>query len=119
MSNNITKADAGVWLDGAYGWTNTYRVIDTAVEYEFKLSDLGVASLDAYKTKDVVGLEDLTAEECASLGGWDNIHELVSELSADATDYLQSLVTDDDLYFIWDAGELSLQEVDEEGEPVL
>jgi hypothetical protein len=94
-----------VWLDGAHGWHNTYRVVDTAVVNGFKLDPTDSAIIERYRRGST---------------GWDCVGECgdteaAHEISAEATEYLQSLVTDDYLMFVWDAGELSLTERTDHG----
>ena len=96
MSNSIGRESLGVWLNGAYGWHNTYRVIDCAVREGFKLEVSDASFVDEYRHNP----EGVVAEYAL-------------EISAEATEYLQSLVTDG-LMFVWDAGELSLQEVEDD-----
>ena len=95
----IGRESLGTWLDGAYGWHNVYRVVDAAVSYGFQLQPGDDFFLDHFK----------------SSGGTKH-EETALEISDEATDYLQSLVTDDHLVFVWDAGELSLQEVEDESQ---
>jgi len=99
----ITRDYTGVWLDGAFGWHNTYRVIDAAVARGFKLDENDSDALELYRR-----------DETPPNGTTYDYVNIVHDLSADATEYLQSLVTEDDLYFVWDAGELSLQEVEDD-----
>ena len=88
----ITPANAGTWLDGALGWHNTYRVIDIAKAYGFTLEPHNENLVDAFRQS-----EELTYSEL----------DVVHEISAEATDHLQSLAPEG-YYFDWDAGELSL-----------
>lgn len=92
--NEIHASDAGVWLDGAMGWRNTYRVIRIAEGHGFEaipeLEDV-ISRLERY------GQDDVTTEEW-----WDAV-----SLSDDATDHLNSLAPEG-FWFEWDMGELRL-----------
>ena len=92
----ITEADAGTWLSGSMGWHNTYRVIDVARDYGFAVSPEDMQAVRRYADGD---LSDQT--------------DTVFDLSAEATDYLQTLAPEG-YAFDWDAGELNLIKIDEE-----
>lgn len=87
MAAEITPADAGCWLDGHYGWHNTYRVIETAQAYGFTMS-----------ADDREAVARFAASE-----NDDNDAEWVYELSHDATEYLQNLAPDG-YSFVWEDG---------------
>lgn len=95
----ITVADAGCWLDGHFGWHNTYRVIEKAQAYGFVLPN---------------GREDEDAIARYKAGDPDiDDAEAVMEMSNEATDYLQSKAPEG-YVFKWDMGELCLMEDDDD-----
>jgi hypothetical protein len=101
----ITPADAGTWLDGSQGWTNSYRVIDRAVAYGMAIDPDDDMIRDAYADgADSVTLSTGEVLDAGSIG------EAISgqgELSDRATEYLESMAPDG-YTFLWDTGELSL-----------
>lgn len=91
MSYTFKRGDEGCYLDGTYGWLNTYRVIELAQAHGWKLSD-------AYRVAvNLFGASDDIWELVAGQGG----------LADSATDYLQG-ITEPGLYWEWDMGELCL-----------
>lgn len=111
----ITAADAGTWLDGHMGWHNHYRAIDRAVSYGMPYSADDDAIRDAYADE----AESVTLADGEVLDQ-DSVAEAIlgqGELLDKATDYLQSLAPKG-YAFIWDMGELSLSQVNDDGEPV-
>lgn len=98
----IEESEAGCWLDGNQGWNNTWRVIERAENYGFKVSDEDRALIEKYKE---------------TSGTDEDAHEVISgqgELSDKATEWLEELAPNG-FTFVWDAGELSLM-TDEEAE---
>lgn len=98
----IPHTQAGTWLDGAHGWTNSYRVVDRAVEWGW---DLGKSH-----GHDVKEAERIVAAYRDSVNT-DDEGEMMIEISNDATDYLSSIAPWG-YDFAWDAGELSLTETE-------
>ena len=47
----IGRESLGMWLDGAYGWHNTYRVIDAAVVYGFRLDEDDSRTVELYRNE--------------------------------------------------------------------
>jgi hypothetical protein len=89
----ITAADAGCWFDGQYGWHNTYRVCERALDYGW-LDGQDDAKREAAEAI----AEYVTAKGCS---------DALDELNCDATDYLQSIAPAG-YVFEWDAGELTM-----------
>lgn len=46
---NGSKVETGCWLDGAAGWTNSYRIVDTAVHHGMELDAEDTAVVDWYR----------------------------------------------------------------------
>lgn len=92
----ITADQAGCWLGGHGGWTNSYRVIYLAESYGFTLTEEDQDAVVKYRAHHGV-TEDELIEAVIGQGG------LVDK----ATAYLESLVPEG-YHFEWDAGELSL-----------
>lgn len=90
----ITPDMAGCWLDGHYGWHNTYRVVELAEEYGFPLEAWEHAALDRYMDSDAT---DADTETVIGQGG----------LFDRATDYLNERAPEG-FHFEWDMGELCL-----------
>lgn len=91
----ITPDDAGVWLDGRYGWHNAYRVIERAGDYGFVVPDEYSEALLRFIVN--IDVSDTDHEAITGHG----------ELSDMATDHLNDLAPDG-YSFVWNAGELSL-----------
>lgn len=94
--NKITQDMAGCWLDGHFGWHNTYRVIGIARAYGFTVGFDDMALVERYSHEGESG--DETGLEYA---------QAVEEIADDATDYLNTLAPEG-YCFEWDAGELML-----------
>lgn len=103
----ITPDLAGCWLDGHYGWHNTYRVVAVARAYGFTLSADDEAMIGAYERQ-----ESAVTLPCGTALDEASINEHAIELSDEATDYLQSLAPDG-FVFQWDTGELLLLSEDD------
>lgn len=122
MTKRITEDMAGCWLDGHYGWTNHYRVVDRAQEWGFQIDADEQKLVDVYRLNDdesevlkllladregdmptdadrreAEGLIEDAADVMLGQGG------LVDK----ATEYLDSLAPEG-MAFYWDMGELSL-----------
>lgn len=89
------EAHTGVWLDGAGGWLNQYRVIDLAMGYGMQLSDEDTRLISDYRGESFTLILTIDVAEC--IGG----------LADKATEYLQELCAPG-YVLTWDAGELSL-----------
>lgn len=101
----FTAADQGCYLDGHFGWHNTYRVVQLAQSFGFVVDDADdVHALEAYEDGSA---DDAQWEAVAGQGG----------LADKATDFLNGL-TEEGLAWIWDCGELCLLAVDEDGEVI-
>lgn len=46
---NGNQVEAGCWLDGAAGWTNSYRIVDTAVHHGMELDAEDAAVVEWYR----------------------------------------------------------------------
>lgn len=46
---NGNKAEAGCWLEGAQGWTNSYRIVDIAVGHGMELNVDDAAIVEWYR----------------------------------------------------------------------
>lgn len=94
----------GCWLDGHWGWHNSYRVVLRAKEYGFKVPEEYQSVIDKYCAYDEVsGFEETLSED-----EWESIHGQ-GELCDKATEWLQELAPEGHL-FVWDAGELILMD---------
>lgn len=99
---NGEEVGTGTWLEGAHGWTNSYRVIDIAEGHGFTMDADERAALDWYRAS---GESDASGsdEELDML-------EIVTGqrgLSDRATDHMEELLPGG-WTLHWDAGELSL-----------
>jgi hypothetical protein len=106
LRREISPDMAGTWLDGQYGWRNTSRVIDRAIEHGMILDAEGIALVDWYREHGGDYEPDAIVAS-----------EAVNEISIDATDYLRALMpTGYDLQ--WEAGELQMVVADlDDGDP--
>ena len=86
-----TPADTGCWLDGTYGWHNTYRIIDTATGRGMPLSAEDEAALDLYRA-----------------GEGDEISLTVGEIAEEALTWLNDHVAPEGYVFEWYEGDLML-----------
>lgn len=107
MSETITlkngnKVEPGTWLDGTYGWTNSYRIIDMAVAHGMSLDAEDAAAVDRYR-------ESGSSDAGASDDELDMLEIVTGQggLSDKATDYMQDQLPEGWM-LRWDAGELSL-----------
>lgn len=98
--------DVGCYLDGHFGWHNTYRVIELARSLGFVVSDADWRPIETYK-------EGYYDRDICEDEEYDAAAEAVNGLSDAATEYLQS-ITAEGLYWEWDMGELCLVESDEQ-----
>lgn len=48
--NNGNKVESGCWLDGAHGWTNSYRIVDIATHHGMELDADDAAIVEWYRT---------------------------------------------------------------------
>ncbi len=103
----ITEADAGTWLDGHWGWHNTYRVVEKAQAYGFKPTVADRKVIRAYEAEEASVVVAGRTLDRGDIGEW------AMEVSNDATDFLQSKAPEG-YYFEWDSGELSLIKEDDE-----
>lgn len=63
MTNTITlkngnEVEPGCWLDGALGWHNSYRIVDTAVHHGMELDAEEKAIVDAYRKSGESDMDD-------------------------------------------------------------
>lgn len=84
--------DTGTYLDGSLGWHNTYRVVELAVSHGMVLDEADLHVLSQYKLGEVQDTDIL---------------DEVDDLADKAVEHLES-VTDDDVIWERDAGELIL-----------
>jgi hypothetical protein len=121
MTNKITKDMAGCWLDGRWGWTNAYRVIEKAWEWGFKTDPADDRLVAVYRLsndeeavlallREELGEQAADASEEALIGEARSLIEVANEavtgqgeLSDRATDYLDSLAPEG-MAFHWDDG---------------
>jgi hypothetical protein len=110
MSNTITSDQAGCWLDGHFGWHNSYRVAELAFEYGWNPEDRPDVEriIDVYKSRDVFGPADKYSDQEI-----DDACEQINDVVEEATDYLQSLAPAG-YVFEWDCGELCLWRAEDE-----
>jgi hypothetical protein len=99
----------GTWLEGSFGWHNSYRVVDRAIEFGFEVPADYADDLRRYRDQDYADLSEddkVTAEEAIVGQG---------ELADKATDFLNEKAPED-YGFEWDMGELSFRalELDDE-----
>jgi hypothetical protein len=96
---------SGVWLDGRFGWHNSYRVVLKAEEFGFVVPEEYRDVMDNYRTNGDSMYFTETDEQ------WEAIHGQ-GELSDMATDFLQERAPEG-YQFVWDMGEFQLM-TDEE-----
>ena len=89
--DGLVSLGAAVIFDGAYGWHNTYRLVDLAADHGMKLSDEDAAAVARYRTEP---------------GGDD--FEAVSDLADSADDFLNNQVATEEWSFGWSDGEFLL-----------
>lgn len=104
----IPHTEAGTWLEGSHGWTNSYRAVDRAEEWGW---DLGKA-----EGEDVTEVRRVVKAYREGVADDDDSEEMI-RISNDATDYLSSIAPWG-YDFGWDAGELSLYETEMSAEEV-
>lgn len=85
--------DVGCYLDGHFGWHNTYRVIELAEECGFVVTPADREYVERFKA--------------GAFASDETAYEIVHEISNDALDHLQSR-TAPGLYWVWDEGGLDL-----------
>lgn len=95
-----TEVGVGTWLDGRYGWTNTFRIIDIAQSYGFEMDADDRAAVEWYKDSGNVGDSDDDLDKLEIVTGQGG-------LSEKATEHVQDLLPEGWI-LRWDAGELSL-----------
>lgn len=98
----IPHTEAGTWLEGSHGWTNSYRVVDRAEAWGW---DLGKAD-----GEDVAEVRRIVQAYRDGVADDDDSEEMI-RISNEATDYLSSIAPWG-YDFGWDAGELSLYETE-------
>lgn len=96
----IPHTEAGTWLDGSHGWTNSYRVVDRAEAWGW---DLGKAD-----GEDVAEVRRIVQAYRDGVADDDDSEEMI-RISNEATDYLCGIAPWG-YTFGWEAGELSLYE---------
>ncbi|MET7984584.1 hypothetical protein [Streptomyces sp. NPDC005281] len=103
MTATLEKVEiwmAGCWLDGHFGWHNSYRVVLKAEEFGFIVPEEYREAMDNYCTN---GNSTLFIE---TDGQWEAVHGQ-GELSDQATDFLQERAPEG-YQFVWDMGEFML-----------
>jgi hypothetical protein len=101
----ISISMAGCWLDGHFGWHNSYRVVLKAEEFGFVVPEEYRDVMDNYCTNGNSTFFNETDEQ------WEAVHGQ-GELSDQATDFLQERAPEG-YQFVWDMGEFLLM-TDEE-----
>jgi hypothetical protein len=103
MTATLAKVEiwmSGCWLDGHFGWHNSYRVVLKAEEFGFIVPEEYRDAMDNYCTNGNSTLFIETDEQ------WEAVHGQ-GGLSDQATDFLQERAPDG-YQFVWDMGEFLL-----------
>lgn len=101
---NGNQVEAGCWLDGAAGWTNSYRIVDIATHYGMELDAEDTAIVEWYRNsgESDADASDETLDKLEAMTGQGGITDK-------ATDYLMEQLPEG-WTVRWDAGEMSVLE---------
>lgn len=108
---NGETVEAGMWLDGRFGWHNLYGVVQIAEGYGSSVPEECREMCEEFK-----GADHQPDDDNDVMGGHGG-------LADQATEFLNSLLPEADdsgtfWSFEWDMGEFSLAKLNQDGNPV-